>query len=286
MAVYKRTYHGYAGPITPTWSRFLILYRYSKQNLFRSKLQTVCFVMSFFFPLLCLLAIYLTHNLSFLKKYNLDPNRLLAIDNKFFFIFVVVQGWLAFILTAFSGPGLISPDLANGALPLYFCRPFSRAEYILGKIAALTIFLSLITWVPGLLLFAVQGALAGPTWLWGNVWMAGSILLSCWIWIAILAVLATALSAWVRWKILAGSLLLGIFFIGAGFGEAINAVMRTKAGDLVNVLKLVSAVWVDLFRMDDNLQIPVPKAWTGLLLICGVCLFLLWRKVRAFEVVK
>ena len=60
--------------------------------------------------------------------------------------------WRSF-LTAFVGPGLVSPDLANSALPLYFCRPFSRAEYVLGKCAVSVQLLSLITWVPGLILF-------------------------------------------------------------------------------------------------------------------------------------
>ena len=32
MAVYKRTYRGYSGPLTPTWSRFLVLYRFSRER--------------------------------------------------------------------------------------------------------------------------------------------------------------------------------------------------------------------------------------------------------------
>ena len=37
MAVYKRTYKGYSGPLTATWSRFSILPRYSYARLFNSK---------------------------------------------------------------------------------------------------------------------------------------------------------------------------------------------------------------------------------------------------------
>jgi hypothetical protein len=62
--------------------------------------------------------------------------------------------------------------------------------------------------------------------------------------------------------------------------------MRTTLGDLINILKLIGTVWLDLFRLRDNLPISVPQAWSGLLVICGVCLALLWRKVRAYEVVK
>src|SRR5437899_8380240 len=218
MAVYKRTYRRYSGELTPAWSRFLVLYRYSRQNLLRSRLLTGFFVICFFFPLLCVLDIYLVHNLSFLAKYGLDARQFLAIDNKFFFYFIDAQGVLAFLFTAFTGPGLISPDLANGALPLYFCRPFSRAEYVAGKMSALAVLLSQITLVPGLVLFLVQASLAGRHWLAENFWIAGSIVVASGIWIAILALLAMALSAWVKWRFVAGALLLAIFFFGAGFG--------------------------------------------------------------------
>ena len=121
----------------------------------------------FFYPLVCLLLIYLAHSASFLEEMRI-PNGMLSIDNRFFFNFMSVQGVFAFLLTAFAGPGLISPDLANGALPLYFCRPFSRAEYVLGKSSVLAILLSQITWMPGLILFVMQASLAGPSWAWKN----------------------------------------------------------------------------------------------------------------------
>ena len=40
---------------------------------------------------------------------------------------------------AFIGPGQVSPDLANNALPLYLARPFSRVEYVLGKMSVLLV---------------------------------------------------------------------------------------------------------------------------------------------------
>src|SRR5207245_3055263 len=244
MAVYRRSYTSYAGPLTPAWSRSLVLFRYSRKKLFRSKLQTALFVLCFFYPLLCLILIYLAHNLSFLER--LEANQSIRIDNKFFFFFINVQGVLAFVLTAFTGPGLISPDIANGALPLYFCRPFSRAEYVLGKASVLVILLSQITWIPGLVLFAVQSSLAGAQWTWDHLWIAGSLVLSSLIWIAILSLLAMALSAWVKWRIVAGALLLALMFFGAGFAQAINAVMHTDSGHFVDAAYLMAPVLIDL----------------------------------------
>ena len=285
MAVYRRTYTSYFGALTPAWSRCLVLFRYSRRNLFRSKFQTGFFVLCFFYPLLCLIGIYLAHHLSFLERYS-GSNQLLTIDNKFFFVFITVQGVLGFMLTAFTGPGLISPDLANGALPLYFCRPFSRAEYVLGKASVLAILLSEITWVPGLVLFAVQASLAGSSWTWNHLWIVSSLLLSSFLWIAILSLLAMALSAWVKWRIVAGALLLAVLFFGGGFGQAINAVMRTQSGHFIDIVYLIGTVWTSLFRIDNDRGISSSAAWVALLIYCGICLALLVRKVRAYEVVK
>jgi len=285
VAVYRRTYTSYSGALTPAWSRCLVLFRYSRRNLFRSKFQTGFFVLCFFYPLLCLIGIYLAHNLSFLERYS-GSTQLLTIDNKFFFVFITVQGVLAFMLTAFTGPGLISPDLANGALPLYFCRPFSRAEYVLGKASVLAILLSEITWVPGLVLFAVQASLAGSSWTWNHLWIVSSLVLSSFLWIAILSLLAMALSAWVKWRIVAGALLLAVLFFGGGFGQAINAVMRTQSGHFIDIVYLIGTVWTSLFRIDNDRGMSSSAAWIALLIYCGICLALLVRKVRAYEVVK
>jgi ABC-2 type transport system permease protein len=285
VAVYRRTYTSYSGALTPAWSRCLVLFRYSRRNLFRSKFQTGFFVLCFFYPLLCLIGIYLAHNLSFLERYS-GSKQLLTIDNKFFFVFITVQGVLGFMLTAFTGPGLISPDLANGALPLYFCRPFSRAEYVLGKASVLAILLSEITWVPGLVLFAVQASLAGSSWTWNHLWIVSSLLLSSFLWIAILSLLAMALSAWVKWRIVAGALLLAVLFFGGGFGQAINAVMRTQSGHFIDIVYLIGTVWTSLFRIDNDRGMSSSAAWIALLIYCGICLALLVRKVRAYEVVK
>jgi ABC-2 type transport system permease protein len=287
MAVYKRTYRGYSGAITPSWSRFLVLFRFSRRTLFRSKVQTALFALCFFFPLLCLLGIYVSSHLSvFSFLGQRPPGSFLQINGQFFSVYLDVQAAFAFLLTALIGPGLVSPDLANGALTLYLCRPLSRTEYVLGKMSVLLITLSWITWLPGLVLFFVQASLSGWQWMRDNLWIAGAILLGSLIWITVLSLAALALSAWVRWRIVAGALLLGMFFLGAGFGRAINAVLRTQQGYLIDLSQLVSIVWHDLFRDIGEPPLPVTEAWIALLAFAAFCLCLLMRKVRANEVVR
>ena len=284
MAVHKRSYRGYAGETTPPWSRLLIVARYAFRNAFSSKLLTAYFVLCFMFPMGCAVAIYLDHNLPFLTMFH--ATQLFSVDGGFFVMFLGVQSGLAFVLTALIGPGLVSADLANNALPLYFCRPFSRAEYLLGKSAVLVWLLSLITWIPGLVLFVIQASLAAPGWTRSNLWMARSIFLGSAIQILLYSLLALALSAWIKRKLAAGAALLGVFFAGSAFGQAINAVLGTRNGYLIDLGNLIATVESHLFGQRSPTGLPAANAWLALLAICTFCVYLLERKVRAYEVVR
>ena len=287
MAVYKRTYKAYEGALTPAWSRFLILPRSAYGRLMQSKFIVMYLVACFFFPLGCATFIYLSHNLGVLGAMNVQVGKLLKIDAGFFQFFCGFQGGMAVLLTAFVGPGLVAPDLANNALPLYFCRPFTRAQYVFGKMSLLLALLSAITWAPGLLLFLIQSSLAGAGWARDNSWIGSSILAGLLIWDVVLCLIALALSAWIKWRIAAGGAILAVFFAGAGFGTAVNAIVRTQYGSLFDLRKVIGLVFSQLFRETLAADaVPVSDAWTALALTCIISLWLLSKRVKAFEVVK
>jgi ABC-2 type transport system permease protein len=287
MAVYKRNYQRYEGTLSPARWRFLVLPRYAFAYLFRSRFFTGFFMICFICPLIAAVLIYLRHNISMITAFKLDVDRLVPIDEKFFLVLLTIQGTLGFILASFVGPGLVAPDLANNALPLYFSRPFSRTEYVLGKMTVLALLLSSVTWLPDLLLFLLQSNLEGTQWLKDNLRIAAALFLGAWIWILTVSLLALALSAWVKWKPVAGALLFGVFFVGAGFGEAINKILYTDWGFLINLGEVIKTVWTWLFFGEaGEVLIPVWSAGLSLLAACGLCLFLLARKIRAYEIVR
>jgi ABC-2 type transport system permease protein len=286
MAVYKHTYQRYEGCLTPAWSRFLVLPRFALPQAFRSKFLISLLVASFAWPVGCALVIYLHHNLSALKILELNASRLVAIDSRFFYLFLSVQSGIGFLLTAFVGPGLVSSDLANNALPLYLCRPFSRIEYVLGKMSVIAILLSGITWVPGGLLFLLQCSLEGFGWGGANLRIVGALFLGSWIWILFLSLFSLTLSAWVKWRFVAGALLFGLLSFAEGMGAAINNIFNTRAGYLINLSEIMRTVWSSLFGLDRTPLVALGDAWRSLLAFCILCLLLLSRKVKAYEVIK
>jgi ABC-2 type transport system permease protein len=146
--------------------------------------------------------------------------------------------------------------------------------------------LCLITWIPGLILFLVQSSLAGREWMQSNLWIAAAIFGGLLLWDVVLSLIALALSAWVKWRIAAGALILGVYFAGAGFGTAINSIVRTKYGTLIDVAQVMSNIWSQMFRSDTPPDVPVADSWTALAIACAICLWLLARRVKAFEVIK
>ncbi|MBV9209166.1 MAG: hypothetical protein JOZ52_00980, partial [Acidobacteria bacterium] len=64
MAVYEHTYKRYAGELTPTWSRFLIIPRHAYRAVFQSKIFMAFFVACFIPPLVFAILIYLHHNVN------------------------------------------------------------------------------------------------------------------------------------------------------------------------------------------------------------------------------
>jgi len=309
MAVYEHLYGAYEGASQSVWSRSLVIPRYALREVFKSKLFTTIFILCFIYPLLATIVVYLHHNVNALALLKINVRELLPINASFFQYFVQFQCSLAFILTVLVAPPLISRDLSNNALPLYLCRPLSRTEYVLGKMAVLVFLLSLVTWIPGLLLFFFQAYLDGFAWLWANLWMIWAIFLGCMVWIILLSLLALAVSSLVKWRVVASGALLGLFFIPTAFGELVNELFLTRNGHLISLWMTINSVWSGLFgrfvretgRIRGTVSSPIrdrqfvdivllePPLWVSwlvLALVCAVCVWLLARKVRAYEVIK
>jgi len=304
MAVYEHTYKQYLGKLTPEWSRFLVIPRHAFRDVFKSKLFTAFFVICFLPLLVEAILIYLHHNVSALAILRVNVRELIPIDASFFQFWVNFQAWPAYLVMLLVGPPLVSRDLRNNALPLYLCRPFSRTEYVLGKMSVLLILLSVITWVPQMLLFLFQSYLEGATWFAENLHLASAIFISSVVWILLLALLSQAVSALVKWRVIASGALLGIFFIPWVFGEVVNNLFMTRWGNIISLGALMRNVTAGLFgtfaqasgqivEFDGRIgreivvnEMPLWAAWLALFVVCAICLALLSRKVKAYEVVR
>jgi len=284
MAVYKRGYQRYQGPLTTHAARVMAFPRFAWRRLLNQRLVLIALIVSLIWPLLCLGYIYLANNLDLLKTMG-GVAPVFKVDGQFFLVFMNVQAVFATLLAALAGPGLVAPDLANGALPLYFSRPISRLDYAVARLAVLGGMLSLITWVPGLILILMQCGMAGWSWIRPNWTMAAGLLAGFVLWVLLVSMVALACSAYVRMRLIAGGLVLGFFFVLAGMEQVLNQVLRTNWATLLNPSRASYYIWSGLL----GVEVPEgPGVLECALALAGMIALLAWileRKLRPVEVV-
>jgi ABC-2 type transport system permease protein len=286
MAVHRRVYRPFEGLLSPLRWRWLVLMRYAWRELLASRLF-VALVLCCFVPVVVELAtIWLVHSPAARALLHMSQIPTSFIDARFFYRILAIQGGLALFVAASVAPQLVAPDLADGALALYLSRPLSRTAYVAGKTSVLLVLLSAITWLPGLLLFGLQGGLEGGGWFASHLRIPVAIFLAAALWITLLSFLSIALSAWVRWRLAATGLFFGVFFVGAGMAGIVNVVLRTEWGWLLNLNFLIDIVWRGLFGLPRESALPPAAAWAALLAVSAFCFWILDRRLRAREVVR
>jgi len=290
MAVYKRNYTAYTGTVTPVWTRVLVLARYASEEAWSSKITVGLFIFCLLPCILSLLVIYIVDNPVARALIGGRGPETLAIDARFFLKVLATQSWLALVLASWIAPRMITLDLADNALPILLSHPISRFGYVFGKFIALFGSLSLVTWLPCLLLFVFQGYSSSQPWAMSNLQIAFGLLAGSVIWIAFLSLLGLALSSWVKWRVMATGVIFAAVFVPAGIGAIVSAVLRTKWGLLLNVPVMMSNLWQRLLGapapFDERFSVPTLAIAVMLSLAVLVCAGMLNKRIRAREVVR
>lgn len=287
MTVYRQTWQRYQGELLGESTRFSVISRYGMRRIFASRIVWIYFILSLMPYLLGGALIYVRASTEVLPSLRPAIDSLITIDAQFFSVLMGIGSTLAFFMAALTGPGLITPDLVNGALPLYLSRSLSTPQYVLGKLVALALVVSTLTWAPGLVLFLEQSLMGGWTWMADHPGIALALTLGGMVWTLTLTLMILAISAWVRWRAVAAAVLFGIFFIGAGAGTTLNELADTAWGSVLNLSGVMQAIWQSLlldtvFSIDYPL--PVWTAWVTLALVWTASLGALFLRLRAAEI--
>jgi ABC-2 type transport system permease protein len=189
-------------------------------------------------------------------------------------------------LAALAGPGLIAPDLANNALPLYFSRPITRWSYALARLTVLVGMLSVVTWIPGLILFGLQAGLAGGSWFRANWTLGLGMVVGFLVWLLILSLVAMASSAYVKWRVVAAAVSLAFFFILGGVAEVIDNVLRVTWGHIIDPAWAVNRVWCALLGVDAPRGPGAAASAWALAAMILLLVAVIERKLRPVEIVS
>lgn len=200
--------------------------------------------------------------------------------------FLGQQGLFVFLVTIYTGAGLIANDRRANALQLYLSKPVTRAEYIAGKMAVLATFLMGITWVPAILLLVLQVAFSGSlTFLIANSGLLASITLFCLVQTIVITFGMLALSALSRSSRFVGILYAGLLLFSDAMFHTLRVITRSTAISWVSVPASLEQVGDVIFRQAPRYETPVMVSLVVLVGLVVVSASVLERRVRGVEVV-
>ena len=87
----------------------------------------------------------------------------LSVNENLFFQFLTGQSTLLFWILLFAGSGMICNDIHNNLMEVYFSKPVTWRDYVLGKVMTLVMVGLLLTALPGVFLVLLHNLLA-PGW--------------------------------------------------------------------------------------------------------------------------
>ena len=200
--------------------------------------------------------------------------------------FLDQQSAFIFFVTIYAGAGLIASDRRVNALQIYLSKPLTRVEYITGKLVTLLIFLTGVTWAPGIALLLLQATFAGnTTFIRENLFLFPAITLFSAIQVFVSAFTMLALSSLSKSRRFVSIMYAGIVFFTAAMYQALRAITGSRLWAAISPEDTLDVIADALFRSAGNRAMPAPMAFGVMLALIGVSIWILERRVRAVEVV-
>jgi hypothetical protein len=299
VAVLERAYRRWEGGRTPYWQRMLVIPRYALADILSQKRYLLAYSAMLLPPLGLAIAVYLSVNLPKLQAVIpiLQGFEIFEVGAGVYRRFWAWQVTLATAFTIFVGPPLLSRDMANNALPLYFSKALRRVDYLVGKALVIVLLISCASWIPLGLIYAWHWAMADSGWRQRNDGTGLALVLASVALIAVVGSLLLAVSAIVQRTRLAQLGLLAVLFISGAVAGALTGMTRSASFLALSPVAMIQRVGEWAFGAEtlarDGAQllgatVPVSRglAVASLAAWIAASLIVLARRVRPAEVIR
>ena len=217
---------------------------------------------------------------------NFPQASFLAVTPGTFHDFLGQQDLFVFFITIYAGSGLIADDIRANALQLYLSRPVTRTQYVGGKLAVLMAALALVTWVPAMLLLALQSLFAGDTgFVRGNLFLVPAITLFSLIQMVTASFMILALSSLSKSRWFVAVMYAGVVFFTQSIFAATRIATDSTAFSWVAVFANLLQIGDVIFRLPPRYGTPPVVSAGVLFAVLAASAAVLRRRIRAIEVV-
>ncbi len=295
MGIDNAHYHGWEGQLISPWWSCAAIVRVGLLQVFRRRSYWIVLGLGLLNFLLFWSIIYAVTQFEIpreaqehlLERFGFSSKP--TTDGKNGYIeFMQRQSIVVMILLAFSGSLLVGSDFRFHSLPFYLSRRIDRAQYLLGKLLAVSAVVSLLTIVPSWLLYLEYGMFTASTAYWIDNWrVLFSFTFYGLVMCAVMSVLLVTLSAYLQ-KMAPIAITWSSLFV----------MLRTMANTLRDATEnnywLLIDPWRDMYFASRLITDGYPDdgqrelaGWALLILlgVCGASLAALLKRVRAVEIV-
>lgn len=213
-------------------------------------------------------------------------SRLRDIGPWFFFDFLRLQGALVFLILLYSGTGLICNDFRNNLTEIYFSKPMTWKDYVMGKISTLLVVGILLTAVPGVFLLLLHN-LFNASWhtVTETAWLVWPIFAFSLVLVLPMALAVLASSSLVNSARIAGIALFLIFFTDVTLGPLVAAILENEQLAVIAFPVAVNRLGELLFAESFNIvRVPWTASACFVTAVCAGALAIICRKARRAEI--
>lgn len=218
---------------------------------------------------------------------NFQQAALLAPKAETYREFLGTQSIFVFFITIYVGAGLIASDRRANALQVYLSKPLNRAEYVVGKLAILLLFLLFVTWVPAMALLLVQVLLTGSTaFVSQNAFLLPAITLYTVLEVLLAAMTMLALSSMSKSSRFVGIMYAGLMFFTSAIFNTIRGITRNSSLAWLSPGAALEQLGDIIFRVQPRYDVSAPVVILTVVGLIAVSALILERRVRGVEVVQ
>ncbi len=203
--------------------------------------------------------------------------------------FMFAQGTVTMLLLAFAGAMLVGDDMRQGGLTFYLSRRISRWHYVVGKLLAIGLLVSLTTTLPALILYVEYGLLTDTTdYFRNNLGILRGILGYGLILSVTLSLLLFAMASWLQKTVPLVMSWACLFVLLPALGALLRRVYDDRNWMLLMLWRDVRLLGTWCFGGIDTaneLQLLQPSA-VIVLMVCLLSVIALIPRVRAVRVVQ
>jgi ABC-2 type transport system permease protein len=221
----------------------------------------------------------------YVSSANLPVSEFIATTPELFRDFLSQQRLFVFLVTI-GQAGLIADDRRTNALQLYLSKPLTRVEYILGKLVPPLAYVLFVTVVPALLLLLLQVIFAGSlSFLRANLFLLPAITLYSLIQALLSAFAILALSSLTKSRRFVSIMYAGVIFFTAAMYQALRGITASRKWAVISPGEMLDVISNAIFRSRIEPPVPLYVAIIAVLVVIGLAMVILERRIRGVEVV-